>query len=393
MVIARVVSFSSCNFATMATRKHISFVLLVALFFPFIFHSAAYPYRSSAIKAGYWPTWTISYSPPSSIDLSLFTHVFYAFVQVDSSTFALAVSADDDRMLKNFSAAIHAHHRPVKALLSIGGGDSNSAFSALAASAASRTTFIESTIAVARRYDLHGLDLDWEFPQNAKEMADYAALLLEWRAATESEAAATRRPRLLLTAAVYFAPSFFLSDDKRSYPIAQMNAGLDWINVMCYDFHGSWDTTATGEHAALYDPQSNISASYGLEAWVAAGMPRMKVVMGMPLYGKTWKLKDPSQHGVGAPAVGVGPGDSGVLLYSEVVEFNRNSSATVVHDEVMTAAYSYFGTSWIGYDDPWSVARKIKYARRHGLGGYFFWAIGYDKHWSVSRTAWRAWGH
>ncbi|RWW60777.1 hypothetical protein BHE74_00032196 [Ensete ventricosum] len=383
---------SSHKSLTMAWREHTAFLLLITLFFPSIFSLSNCAVAANrklmaqpAIKAGYWPTWTISYSPPSSVQFSYFTHVFYAFVQVDSATFGLAITADDDSMLRNFTAAIHANP-PVKSLLSIGGGDSNSAFAALAADPASRSAFINSTITAAREYGLDGLDLDWEFPKDAKEMADFSALLLEWRAAVVSEAAATGRPRLLLTAAVYFAPRFFLSDDQRSYPIEQMATALDWINAMCYDFHGSWDTTATGEHAALYDPSSNISTSYGLESWVDAGMPKSKVAMGMPLYGRTWKLKDPSQNGIGAPAVGVGPGEDGVLVYSQVVEFNRNNSATVVHDEVTTAAYSYAGTSWIGYDDPWSVTRKINYAQRLGLGGYFFWAIGYDKDWSISGT-------
>ncbi|WOL08674.1 acidic mammalian chitinase-like [Canna indica] len=374
----------------MAGRERNAILFFSATFF-FTFMAASS--SSAPIKAGYWPTWTVSYSPPSSIDLSLFTHVFYAFVQVDSATFQLNVTAADDRLLKDFSAAIHAHGSPVKALLSIGGGDSDSAFAALAAGPDTRSAFIESTIAVARRYGLEGLDLDWEFPKDDKEMADFGKLLLEWNAAAASEAAATGRPRLLLTAAVYFAPRFFLSRTPQSYPAKQMAVALDWINAMCYDFHGSWDTTATGEHAALYDPRSNISTSYGLKSWIAAGMPAAKVAMGMPMYGRTWRLSDPSQHGVGAPAAGVGLGEKGVLIYAKVVEFNRNNSATVVHDEATVAAYSYAGTSWVGYDDPWSVTRKVEYARQLGIGGYFFWAIGYDDGWNLTGTAWRAWGY
>ncbi|WOL07487.1 hypothetical protein Cni_G16229 [Canna indica] len=47
-----------------------------------------------------------------------------------------------------------------------------------------------------------------------------------------------------------------------------MAAALNWINAMCYDFHGTWDTTSTSEHAKLYDPWSNISTIYGLESWI-----------------------------------------------------------------------------------------------------------------------------
>ncbi|WOL17019.1 acidic mammalian chitinase-like [Canna indica] len=69
---------------------------------------------------------------------------------------------------------------------------------------------------------------------------------------------------------MYFAPRFFLSHTPQLHSAKQMAVVLDWINVMCYDFHGSWDTTATGEHPAMYDPRSNISTSYKLESWIAS---------------------------------------------------------------------------------------------------------------------------
>lgn len=156
---------------------------------------------------------------------------------------------------------------------------------------------------------------------------------------------------------------------------------------MCFDYHGSWNTSQTGAPAALYDPTSKISTSYGIESWIAAGVPAEKLVMGMPLYGRSWELKDTSENGIGAPAVAVGPGEQGVMVYSGIVEFNTNNNATVVYDARVVSAYSYAGTSWIGYDDPRSVAAKVEFAKARKLGGYFFWALGYDdKCWSVSNS-------
>ncbi|CAL5328055.1 unnamed protein product [Camellia sinensis] len=57
---------------------------------------------------------------------------------------------------------------------------------------------------------------------------------------------------------------------------------------MCYDYHGSWDTSAMGAQAALFDPNSNITTSYGLWSWIKAGLPPSKLIMGLPLYGRTW---------------------------------------------------------------------------------------------------------
>ncbi|XP_019055522.1 PREDICTED: chitinase-like protein 4 [Nelumbo nucifera] len=111
--------------------------------------------------------------------------------------------------------------------------------------------------------------------------------------------------------------------------------------------------------------------------------------MGLPLYGRTWKLKDPNVHGIGAPAVGVGPGDNGVLLYFQIVEFNAANNATDVFDKKTVSTYPYAGTNWLGYDNATSIRYKVEFARARRLGGYFFWAHGYDKDWTLTKEAFR----
>ncbi|WOK92920.1 hypothetical protein Cni_G01612 [Canna indica] len=102
-----------------------------------------------------------------------------------------------------------------------------------------------------------------------------------------------------------------------------MAVALDWINTMCYDFYGSWDTTATSEHATLHNPWSNISTSYGLQSWIAVGVPTVKVAMGMLLFGRTWRLNDRTSMAWGPWEKG------GVFIYAKVVGFNRNNSSTM----------------------------------------------------------------
>lgn len=200
----------------------------------------------------------------------------------------------------------------------------------MASSAKNRAAFIDSTIAAARKYGLDGLDLDWEFPQSQEEMDNLGVLFEEWSAALAKESAATSSRRLLLTAAVYFAAEFILADN-RSYPSTSIRKNVDWVNAMCFDYHGTWNTSVTGAHAALYDPKSNVSTSFGLRSWVSAGVPAGKVVMGLPLYGRTWQLRDPAEHGVGAPAVGVGPG-WGLMQFKDLMDYNVENNATEVYD-------------------------------------------------------------
>ncbi|CAH9070394.1 unnamed protein product [Cuscuta epithymum] len=346
----------------------------------------------SPVKGVYWPSWAETTFPPSAIDTTLFTHVYYAFLVPNSVTFQFDVDNSTADQLRRFTSTLSSKSPPAKTLFSVGGGGADaSIFARMASSASTRKIFIDSSISVARTYGFDGIDLDWEMPQSPKEMDDLALLLADWRAAVRQEAIPAK-PQLLLTAAVYFSADFFLASaaSYRAYPVAAINANLDWINAMCYDYHGSWDTTATGAHAALFDPKSNITTSYGLGQWIRAGLLRSKLVMGLPLYGRTWKLKDSSSYGIGAPAVDVGPG-SGTLTFNEIQRFNSENNATVVYDAVTVSAYSAAGTSWIGYDDPTSISVKVKYAKQLNLRGYFFWsAVGDDK-WVISKQAKQSW--
>ncbi|KAK6942259.1 Glycoside hydrolase family 18, catalytic domain [Dillenia turbinata] len=335
------------------------------------------------VRGGYYPSW--AGFPLSAIDTSLYTHIYYAFVAPNNVTYALEVSNSTAVALLNFTSTLHEKNPMVKVLLSIGGAEEGPViFSNMSSNATTRKNFILSSIEIARNYGFDGLDLDWEFPQSPTDMENYGYLLDEWRTEVQKEAQQTYRPPLLLTAATYYAAVF--TDVPRKYAVASLGKNLDLINAMCYDYHGSWDLSATGAHAALFDPNSNFSTNYGLNTWIWAGIPKSKLVMGLPIYGRSWKLKDPNVHGIGAPAVAVGPGTLGVVSYGKILHINRKYNATVYYDAQTVSMYSVAGRSWIGYDDTGSLVVKIGYARGLGLRGYFFWDISYDRKSKISKV-------
>lgn len=374
----------------MALPSFITPVLLLIMFHSFIEStpSPSYyyptPSTNTAVRAAYWPSG--SDFSPSSINTSYFSHIYYAFLNPSPDSYNLNVTESDQTQIHNFINGLRTRNPPVKTILSIGGGSSNSsAFSAMASTPRTRAAFINSTIQVARQYGFDGLDLDWEFPDNDQDMSNLALLFKEWYEAMVSDSNIRQKPRLLLTAAVYYATRIVLiGDHPRSYPAEAIRKYLDWASPMCFDYHGAWDNV-TGVNAAVYDPKSNISTHYGLGSWIQAGVPPAKLVMGLPLYGRTWKLRDPNVHGIGAPAHGPATDTDGTMNYDDILEHNNENGATVVYDGLSVSYYSYAGTSWISYDDVWSIRKKVQFARSLSLRGYFFWAVDKDKDWALSR--------
>ncbi|MED6161360.1 Class V chitinase CHIT5a [Stylosanthes scabra] len=355
-------------------------------------HPIPSPYYSGSVRAGYWPSGN-SLSP-SSIDTRYFTHIYYAFIEPEPNTFNLIITPSDQNFIPEFINGLSSRNPPVKTILSIGGGSSNATlFSLMASTVKSREAFINSTIQVARQYGFDGVDLDWEFPNNKQDMANLALLFKEWHQALVLEAKVHRRPRLLLTAAVYYAHTIlFIGPAPRDYPAQAIKDYLDWASPMCFDYHGAWDNI-TGYNAALFDPTSKISTQFGLGSWIKSGVPPSKLVFGLPLYGRAWKLQDPKVHGHGAPAVGAADGTDGTMNYDDILEFNKKNKATVVFDRSAVSYYTYAGNTWISYDDGPSITRKVQYAKSLGLKGYFFWEVGSDKNWSISRQASSTWGY
>ncbi|KAG6543694.1 hypothetical protein Mapa_014878 [Marchantia paleacea] len=340
---------------------------------------------AATVKGGYWQSGSLRI-PASSINATLFTHIFYAFAHIEENTSLLKPHANDAD-IETFSQIVKNINPEIKTLISISASGPD--LQEVMHTEQSRQAFINSSISLARSNGFDGLDLDYEFAQSQGEMDNFSSFLSEWRLAVNAES--TTSP-LLLTAAVYYKP-VLANVGVGTYSVQAISENLDFVNIMCYDFHGSWDVTATGANANLYDSASNLSVDFGITSWLEAGLPSQKAVLGLTLYGRSWLLKNQTEAaGLNAPAVAAGPAQpmsqsEGVFLYAEVTTFIKEKTATVVHDLEFVTAYCYADNVWVSYEDPSIITAKVNYANSKNLRGYFFWAITQDSLWEVSSAA------
>ncbi|GJN13051.1 hypothetical protein PR202_ga31384 [Eleusine coracana subsp. coracana] len=330
------------------------------------------------VRAGYWSPSSSRYSSVSTINASLFTHLYYSSLSIDDTSSTVTPPlADESSLLAAFSSTVKSVNPSVKTILSIGTNEyevesSNTAFSRMAADKNLRTVFINSSIESARANGFDGLDLSWIFPGTQMDMENFGVLLAEWRARIIEESAMNSlSDPLLLTATLYFANHLFdMPDSNLDYPIDDISNNLDWANILTFGFHGNSNTTTAD--APLYDKSSHFSVSYGVISWLDAGVPPCKLVMGIPLYGRSWFLKNKAKNGLGSPTAAAGTkrrksNQTGIIAYGEIEEYLNFESTVVAYDNQSVAEYFYNGDLWVSFDSAHVVQEKLQVCSKFSL--------------------------
>ncbi|KAH9485400.1 Endochitinase B1 [Psilocybe cubensis] len=324
--------------------------------------------------------------PPSLIPVKDLTHILYAFANVRPDSGEVYLSdlwADQDihypgdswndvgnNLYGNFKAIynLKKQNRNLKVLLSIGGWTYSPSFHPVVINPAFRAKFVESSVKILEDYGLDGLDVDYEYPTDDKQAAGYVALLKELRAALDKHQA-KKGPgcKFLLSIAAPCGP-----ENYKKLRVKEMDISLDFWNLMAYDFSGSWDSAAN--HQANLNG-GTLSASAAVDWYIGQGVLRDKIVLGIPLYGRSFL----NTAGPGKPFSGQGQGtwEAGVYDYRALPLPGTN----VTNDKSLGASWSYDANKkeLISFDSEEVAKWKGEYIKRENLGGSMFWELSGDK--------------
>jgi chitinase len=171
---------------------------------------------------------------------------------------------------------------------------------------------------------------------------------------------------------------------------------MDWVNVMTYDFHGGWDAT-TNFNAALYpdpaDPSTGVVRKYNshdaIQALIAAGMPRNKILLGIPFYGRGWKGVAPGPNGNGLYQSATGPAPGAYEAGIEDYKLLKNKAGQRWYHPVTKQLFMLTPAGeWWSYDDPTVIRTKMQYVRDQSLGGAFSWELDGDASGELTNAVW-----
>ena len=371
---------------------------------------------TNKIMAGYWPDWVASSFPATAIDFSKFDIVNYAFA-LPTANFDLSIPTDPSGgLLRSFVKACKAGD--TKAVLSLGGWGGSRYFSPAVRTASARATFIGNIVKTYNTYNLDGIDIDWEYPGQTgagnildpSDTANFQTFLQELRAALPQGA--------LLTAAVSLQP-WMASNGQPVQSVARAASVMDYIMIMNYDVWGS--SSDPGPNAPLANlcgnsTQPTANAASGVKAWSAAGMPRDKILLGIPAYGyintstkRTLRTRSsPSspfeeEQGLERRAVSLtsmsGSTTEGQINFATLVSsgalkmgndglFDGAGGFTKYWDDCSDTPYLSDGRTVVTYDDTSSIFDKGAFASAAGIGGISMWSLDGDtKNWALTNSA------
>lgn len=199
----------------------------------------------------------------ADVKYKMITHLHYAFAypNSDGTIKAFAKPTNFTKVMKK------AKELGVRRAVSLAGTET--IYSAIAADPVLRSKLVENIIAMALKYDLDGIDIDWEYPRaNLSNDITYEAFMTEL-------SAGLHKYHKYLSAAV--TAGLYAGGVKDGINQKAIDA-CDFVNLMAYD-GANWGGDPNHSSYKLSEDVLNV--------WLnEKGLSKEKAVLGFPAYGK-----------------------------------------------------------------------------------------------------------
>ena len=285
-------------------------------------------FSDQARVVGYFPTWRFTLS--DKVDFCKLTHVNIAFgnPMVDGTIQLSNPSAISN--LEQVIGTAKLQNSSIQFYISLAGGVLSdqvaNTWKSFLASSQDRPKLIDKIIEFVLENKLDGVDVDLEWSHVAQGYSDFVIEL-------KKELSIHGKG---MTAA-------FPSETKFSQISDQALAVFDFINIMVYDYTGSWNPSEPGQHSSYNH------AERGINYWKnIVGIAGEKLTLGVPFYGYNF-------------------------LNSTTVESFTYGS--MVASNTLNSERDQVGNKY--YNGRPTIASKVKLAAQN-LSGIMIWELGQD---------------
>jgi GH18 family chitinase len=348
---------------------------------------------------GYYPNWQWydrnQLVNPETIEYEKYTVINYAFFRplADGSIVSTDSWADDNLLLgpmiwwpvpyhdSTRSLPYLAKQAGVKLLPSIGGWNDSYNFPGIAADPQKRLTFVQSCINLIQAYKFDGIDLDWEYPGyephggSPADKQNFTLLLQDLRSALDSLEVQTGK--------YYMLTSCFGASNERMLNIEWEDVLplVDMVNLMTYDFHGSWDPLSNHQTplypTAIGEPEWCFDGAFTLLTQTH-NVPPEKVNLGVAFYGKSLANCTQLYGSHTGYDTATFPEDEGQPLYYNILK--KMDLFTYHWDDQVKCPYLLGNNinTFVTFDDSLSIALKAAYSKDHQAMGVIIWEITGD---------------
>ena len=337
--------------------------------------------RNKPVIIGYVGGYNGNIIATEQIEAKRLSLINYAFVDIKANRAWLHNEKTDT---VNFRKLVELKkiNPDLKILISVGGWTWSKNFSDAVLTDTSTQNFAQSCVDIVATYQLDGVDIDWEYPglpgdnnkYRPQDRTGYTALFKALREKLDVISRTTGK-KYLVTTAIGGSREFL---QHTQMEIAQKY--LDYINLMCYDFDGTYDNMSS-HHSNLYTP-SHMPYIYSADVCIknlkAVGVNLNKVVMGIGFYGKGKIVESSEQNGL--YQLPVKPRYGGGFTY--IKDSLVNKEGYVRYWDALSKAPYLFNAetkSFITYDDEESVTLKCNYIKKYKLAGAMFWEYFSDR--------------